>query len=94
MKTAVGLASKKVTTDSGLVYEDMVVGDGRAPQAKDFMAVHYTCKLAKTGKSWMHPVVPPALSTNGPNPFRENPFNFNSAKVKSSKEWKKVWPPT
>ena len=39
-----------VTTKSGLQYTDLVVGDGRKPGKKDFIAVHYEGKIKKTGE--------------------------------------------
>lgn len=36
------MMSEAITTDSGLVYEDTVVGDGAAAQAGRTVVVHYT----------------------------------------------------
>lgn len=35
----------KVTTDSGLVYEDLEIGEGDVPGEKDFVSVHYEGKF-------------------------------------------------
>jgi len=48
---ASGEAGKVVTTPSGLKYQDLVVGDGKAAQNGDYVAVHYTGTLA-SGKQF------------------------------------------
>ena len=44
------MGAKRVTTDSGLQYEDLLVGDGKQPGNKDFVSAHYVAKFAKNGK--------------------------------------------
>lgn len=48
--TALAAKSKpganKVTTDSGLVYEEIEIGDGKVPGSSDFVSVHYEGRLS------------------------------------------------
>mmetsp|Transcript_1719 Transcript_1719/g.4142 ORF Transcript_1719/g.4142 Transcript_1719/m.4142 type:complete len:210 (+) Transcript_1719:264-893(+) len=44
------LGAKRVTTDSGLQFEDLLVGDGKQPGNKDYVSAHYVAKFAQNGK--------------------------------------------
>ncbi|MEA3309060.1 MAG: FKBP-type peptidyl-prolyl cis-trans isomerase [Chloroflexota bacterium] len=46
VSSAGGSEGKVITTDSGLQYVDLVVGDGAAPVMGDTVVVHYTGWLA------------------------------------------------
>ena len=43
------LAAEKISTDSGLQYEDILVSDGKQPGEKDFVSAHYVAKFAEDG---------------------------------------------
>jgi len=49
-KNSFSLAAERVTLDSGLSYEDELVGDGRIPGSSDFVQVHYEGRFKKGGK--------------------------------------------
>ena len=43
------LAAERISTDSGLEYEDIFVSDGKQPGEKDFVSAHYVAKFAADG---------------------------------------------
>ena len=43
------LAAERISTDSGLQYEEIFVSDGKQPGEKDFVSTHYVAKFAKDG---------------------------------------------
>ena len=43
------LAAERISTDSGLEYEDTFVSDGKQPGEKDFVSAHYVAKFAEDG---------------------------------------------
>ncbi len=44
------MSEKVIKTNSGLVYEDIIVGDGDCPQEGQTVVVHYTGTLTNGGK--------------------------------------------
>lgn len=48
--TARYAAASKITTDSGLSYEELEVGSGSRPGSKDFVSVHYEGRFKVGGK--------------------------------------------
>ena len=46
------LGAERITTDSGLQYEDLRVGDGRRPGGKDYVSAHYVAKFADSGRAF------------------------------------------
>ena len=43
------LAAERISTDSGLQYENIFVSDGKQPGEKDFVSAHYVAKFAEDG---------------------------------------------
>ena len=43
------LNAERISTDSGLQYEDIFVSDGKQPGEKDFISAHYVAKFAEDG---------------------------------------------
>lgn len=49
-QTNTALCAKKITTPSGLQYDDLLVGEGKQPGSSDYVSAHYVAKFAKSGK--------------------------------------------
>jgi len=70
-----GKGGKIVTTDSGLKYEDLKVGDGAEAKAGKVVEVHYTGWLASNGKKF------------DSSHDRKEPFKFPLGKGRVIKGW-------
>mmetsp|Transcript_18947 Transcript_18947/g.21718 ORF Transcript_18947/g.21718 Transcript_18947/m.21718 type:complete len:213 (-) Transcript_18947:199-837(-) len=74
------LAAERVTMDSGLSYEDEILGDGRIPGSNDFVQVHYEGRFKKGGKPFdsSRPKVDPRAAAQQGKPIE---FGLGRSKV-------------